>query len=129
MGVEPNHTIARNMARYKPFSTLCRATYGPFFSGGKGENHRVYIECQAFCSVVRIGSFHPLTRKRLLLPPFRWVPRGRHTRLRGREWGEPSRTTGQKLWSSVYYNPLTVKTDERKRPEQSLSGLLCVSAD
>jgi hypothetical protein len=31
-----------------------------------------------------------------------WIQEGRHTRLRGREWGDPIPTKGQTLWYSVH---------------------------
>jgi hypothetical protein len=44
-----------------------------------------------FSLVVRIGSFRPLTRKRVLPTPL-WSQEGAgHIRLREREWGEPVR--------------------------------------
>jgi hypothetical protein len=40
---------------------------GGWEGGGRTHEH---TECQAFSLVVRIGSPHPLTRKRVLLPLF-----------------------------------------------------------
>jgi hypothetical protein len=50
---------------------------------------------QAFYPVVRIGSLHPLTPKRLLFPP-PLDPGGRHTHFR-RGWGESIPTMGHTL--------------------------------
>ncbi len=52
-----------------------------------------WTECKAFSPVVRIGSSRPLTRKRVLPPPF-------GTRLRERGWGQPIWKKGQTLWYS-----------------------------
>ncbi len=54
------------------------------------------IECQAFSSVVIMGSPRPLTHKQMLPPPL-WFQGGRHTRLRERGWGEPIRTKGRTI--------------------------------
>ncbi len=68
-----------------------------------------YTECQAFFPVVRIGSPHPLTRQwLLLLPPL--GPRGSHTRLREKGWGDPIPTKGQALWYYYVYCNLSRST-------------------
>ncbi len=51
-----------------------------------------YTECQAFFPVVQIGSPRPLTPGSVAPRPFR--SKRRHTRLRGRGWGDPVQTTG-----------------------------------
>jgi hypothetical protein len=131
-GAEPNHTIARNLTCYKPFNTLCHTPYrdtDPSFRAEKVKTTE-YAECQAFVQSSEWGRApDPLTRKRVLLP----LPPGskrRQTLLRRRELGDPIRTTVKNIWCSVYYNPFTVKTiREKTRSQQSLSVLLCVSAD
>jgi hypothetical protein len=60
-----------------------------------------YGECQAFCPIVRIGSPHP--QASVATPHPLWVQGGRHTRWWG-GGGELIRTTGQKLYCSVYYS-------------------------
>ncbi len=63
--------------------------------------HRVqYTECQSSNQVVRIGSPHPLTRKRVFLPPF--GSKGETHSLGGRGWGDPIPTMGQTLCYSRY---------------------------
>ena len=55
-------------------------------------------ECQVFCLFAWIGPPHPQAS---VAPPL-WVQEGRHTRLRGRAWGDPIPTKGQTLWYSMY---------------------------
>ncbi len=52
IGQEPNPRTETNLSG-APYKTIQTPT-----------------EYQTFCPVVRIGSHHPLTRKRVLLPPF-----------------------------------------------------------
>jgi hypothetical protein len=68
-----------------------------------------YTECVAFCPVVRIGSSHPLTRKRVAPPPPlgpRWETR------KGWRWWGPGVTKSDKGTGTLYsmcttYNPCT----------------------
>jgi hypothetical protein len=61
--------------------------------------HRVY-----FCPVVRIGSPHPLTRKRVLLPPL--DPRRETHLIAGEGVGEPNSDEGTDTpVLCVYNNP------------------------
>jgi hypothetical protein len=62
-------------------------------------NHCLYRECQDFCPVVRIGSPHSLTRKRVL-PPF-GSQRG-DPLLAGKGVRDPIPPKGQILWYSKY---------------------------
>jgi hypothetical protein len=67
------------------------------------ENTTWDTECQAFCPVIRTGSpFPPLHPQKSVAPRPLWVQGGRHTCLRGREWGHPILTMGQTLWYSMY---------------------------
>ncbi len=60
-----------------------------------------YTECQAFCTVVRIGSPQPLNRKRLLPPPLR--VHGGDTPACGKGGGgDLIPTKEQKLWYLCY---------------------------
>ncbi len=63
---------------------------------------RVY-RMPGFLPVVRIGSPHFHTPQESVAYPTPPVLGGRHTRLRGRGWQDPIRTTGQKLQCSVLY--------------------------
>ncbi len=61
----------------------------------------LYLEYQSVCPFVRIGSFRPLSHKRVL--PTLWFQGGRdNTRLWERGRSEPTRTTGERAWHSVY---------------------------
>jgi hypothetical protein len=60
---------------------------------------RVY-RVPGFLSSHPIWVPHPLTRKRVLLPPL--VPRGGHTHLWERGWEEPIWTKGRTLWYSSH---------------------------
>jgi hypothetical protein len=80
-------------------SNLGRPREG-LFSFNSTTEAREYTECQAFYPVVRIGSPHPLTCKRVLFPPL-WIQGGRHTHFR-RGWGESIPTMGHTLWYSMY---------------------------
>jgi hypothetical protein len=63
-----------------------------------------YTVCQAFCPVVQIGSPHPLTFKRVLLPPL--GPNRETHSLAGEGVGEPNSYKGKDtLVLYVYYNP------------------------
>ncbi len=61
-----------------------------------------HTECHAFCPVVRIGSPHPLARKRVLPLPPPLVPRRETHSLAAEELGDPIPTKGQTLWYSMY---------------------------
>ncbi len=65
------------------------------------ENHILteLTKCQAFCPVIRIGSLHPLTRKRVL--PLFWS-KGGDTLACEEEVEDPILTKGQILWYPVY---------------------------
>ncbi len=56
----------------------------------------------------------PTPHPRVFAPPPPRVQRGRNTPWRGREWGDPIPTKGQKLW---YYNPFTISIIELITPE------------
>ncbi len=62
----------------------------------------IYLEYHSVCPLVRVGTPHPLSRKRVCsLPP---EPGGGHTRLRVRWLGGgmvPIRTIGEKAWYFV----------------------------
>jgi hypothetical protein len=60
------------------------------------------------CSV---GYPTPSSAREFCPPPSLWVQWGRHTRLRGSEWGRPIPTMGHTLWYSIcilQYNPSTL---------------------
>ncbi len=57
-----------------------------------------YMEYQSVCPFVCIGS--PPPPQVTVAPPLR-SGGGGHTRLRGRVWEDPIKTTGQTLWCSV----------------------------
>ncbi len=57
-----------------------------------------YKECQAFCPVVRIGSPNPSPASECYSTL--WVQGGDTLAWEGGGWGDPIRTTGQKLWCS-----------------------------
>ncbi len=50
--------------------------------------------------VVRIGSAHPLSRKRVYPPP--GIKGAANNRLQMSGWADPIRMTGEKAWRSVY---------------------------
>jgi hypothetical protein len=83
---------------------------GVWGGGGGGGSptlfHSIYLtehtECHAFCPVVRIGSPHPLARKRVLPLPPPLVPRRETHSLAAEELGDPIPTKGQTLWYSMY---------------------------
>ncbi len=66
-----------------------------------------YTECKAFYPVVWIGSTHPLTHRRVLLPfPLLWVQGGRHTLLQVRGRGDPIPTKEQTLFLLLMYHTI-----------------------
>jgi hypothetical protein len=96
----------------------------PFFLSDETTLSSEYTECQAFYPVVKIGSSHPLSHKRVLHPHFGSMGgdtlafRGggggqgvRNTLLWVRGWGDPIPTMGQTVWYSKYtnYNPSTAR--------------------
>jgi hypothetical protein len=73
-----------------------------------------YTECHAaFLSCLSLlGSPYPLSRKRVLLPPFGF--KGGDTLTRGRGWGDPISTMRQTLWYSRFtLNPLLTTATKR----------------
>ncbi len=72
----------------------------PSWKGGMEGFFIQYLEHHSACPLVRNGSTHPLSRKRMCPPP---EPKGGgNTRLRLRRLADPIRTTGEKAWHSVY---------------------------
>ncbi len=57
----------------------------------------LYMEYHSDRSFVGIGSSHPLPVSECDFPPKNQVGE-RHTRLRGKGWGDPISKKGQKLW-------------------------------
>jgi hypothetical protein len=64
---------------------------------------RVYV-----CPFFEIGFPHPLSRKRVCLPP--WTKRGEQHSLAGEGVEDPITTTEQKAWHSVYSVPPYILT-------------------
>jgi hypothetical protein len=61
------------------------------------------IKSTSICPFVGIfGSPHPPPPRKRVYPPWTQRERGTNTGLRVRGCGEPIRTTGQKVWHSVY---------------------------
>jgi len=96
------------------YAAWSKRSYYTCLDGGRGGGgggsptlfHSIYLtehtECHAFCPVVRIGSPHPLARKRVLPLPPPLVPRRETHSLAAEELGDPIPTKGQTLWYSMY---------------------------
>jgi hypothetical protein len=67
-----------------------------------GYKVHVYLEYQSVCPLVRVGTLHPLSYKRVCPPQNQ--KGGTHSPA-DEGVGVPIRTTGEKAYHSVYYVP------------------------
>jgi hypothetical protein len=90
-----------------------------------GPTEYTVTECQSFWPVVRIGSPHPLHRKRVCLPQD--PTGGGHTLACGNGVGEPIQTKGQTLFT-LYTNPFSLRGPNPTK-SNSLSSFVTILID